>query len=406
MPTNDNIGLSSPITRFFTPSFTDRGLMNSPMLFQSFFGNPLGGGLTVFIPNDYEVEIQSQRTGYRSAPLVQREGAESIGDLEKIGVSDQYTFQKFQIPLAQERGVVTAANISRRIFGESDGTGKFSKTARLQRLASIQFQQNISNIVTRYEYIARQAVLQSTGTVVDRDNNVISFPRDPDNFVTASQDWSDTSAHQMKDVDKACRAVKKNSGLRPDVLMLGIDAYDAWISSDKFYSDTDNRRAILAAIDANYPIPSHLTRFISGGWDLVGQVFTSGGYRLHVMIANSEFHFRGTSTSEFDMPSDGVLVCSAYSRLDRYYGAYNTLPKTAEDERKEQALFGLSGIAYGEIPLSAQDGSGFVEGRMFEHRAYETVDLKTIVLQTQSAPLLYPVDGNAFATVTGIFPAP
>ena len=61
-----------PFSRFMADAFDEKEAISVPTGFQAFFGNPAGGGRTLFNPNSLVVDIDIIRGNKKTAALIPR----------------------------------------------------------------------------------------------------------------------------------------------------------------------------------------------------------------------------------------------------------------------------------------------------------------------------------------------
>ena len=110
-------------------------------------------------------------------------------------------------------------------------------------------------ISRRIEYMIADIMTDGVLSYSDASGTNITydFELDSNMFYTVSTLWSDTAnADPVKDLDVARRLFSKMSGYAPDLIIMGEDAYDAILSSDKLLKKLDNRRLNIGSMQPKF----------------------------------------------------------------------------------------------------------------------------------------------------------
>lgn len=92
---------------------------------------------------------------------------------------------------------------------------------------------------------------------------VIRYEHDLQIVLTGEDKWGGAKPNIMKDISNAERMVATKSGMVPDVIVMGAEAYDLALEDEKFIKKLDNRRVSLGTIEP---------KFIDSTVKLVGEI--------------------------------------------------------------------------------------------------------------------------------------
>lgn len=149
---------------------------------------------------------------------------------------------------------------------------------------------------------------------------VIRYEHDLQIVLTGDDKWDGAKPNIMKDISNAERMVATKSGMVPDVIVMGAEAYDLALEDERFMKKLDNRRVSLGTIEP---------KFIDSTVKLVGEI---GQMQVYVYYGQyQETHDLDGKKLENPImkpfvPGNKVLV--AVSGLHKYgYGVVTQMEK-------------------------------------------------------------------------------
>lgn len=279
--------------------------------------------------------------------------------VDRIG----YTTYTYKPPYVKPKMPTTAEDLLKRLPGEIIYANNISNEQR----ASIQLGKDLAEldaIISRAEELqAQQALFDATITVKDIDgNNVvddITFPRESSHTVdltaTGKTAWDATGANPLEDLRTWRRLNLKDSGVASNIIIMGSDAVDIFLENSEVKSALDNRK---------FDIGSLVMEAQELGVTYVGRIEGMDIYSYDEWYIDP-----ATGTEGAIVPEKKVLVGSTFARCERVYGAIRDVEA------------GLAAVA--RFPKT------WVEN-----------DPSVRWLQLHSAPLLVPVQVDAFTVAT------
>jgi len=197
------------------------------------------------------VDIDIIKGKRRLAPFVNPKHQGKM--VERIG----YTTRSYEPPYIKPKVITTADEALRRSAGETMyGSAKTAMDKAEELLAKDLV--DLDNMITRREEWMASQLLQ-TGKVAivgDGVNDEIDFGMDANHIITlAGADlWSAATATPLEDLRTWRRLIQKDSGLTPNVCVMGSSAIDAFLAHASVTGQLDTRRIDLGQIDpATYP---------------------------------------------------------------------------------------------------------------------------------------------------------
>lgn len=276
------------------------------------------------------VDIDVIKGKRRMAPLVNSRSQAKV--VERLG----YSTLTFRPPYVKEKMESKAEDFLKRLAGDTIYQGDSSPAARAAKQQAEDLADLQEMCIRREEWMAAQALEFGKITLVgDGISDEIDFLMDATHFIdrktTATQRWSHADSNPIKDLDTASKLIQKDSGLVPDIAVLGSDAADYFLDNVKVQAMLDNRRIELGQI-----VPDSLPN----GAMYLGQLRKP---RLDLYTYDEYYVADGTGTVTAMVNPKKVIVGSTRARTARHYGAIRDLrfaglasvrwfPKTWEEE--------------------------------------------------------------------------
>lgn len=172
-------------------------------------------------------------------------------------------------------------------------------------------------ISRRIEYMIADIMADGVLSYSDTESGTsftFDFELDDSMFYTADTLWTDvSSADPVKDLDKARRFFSKMSGYAPDLIIMGEDAYDAILSSDKLLKKLDVRRLEIGNMQPAKLMDDY------GTVQFVMRLLGIGDIYVYTGTYEDE-----SGTEQLYLPKDSVFMTNS-KFWELHYGAiYNT----------------------------------------------------------------------------------
>ncbi len=389
-------------SRFMMELFDERQIISVPTGFQSFFGSSETASKTLFSPDANDVDIDIIRGNERLAALVQRGVPTRIIAGQKNTDEQKSSSFSRSYPLIKEEGDVSADQLNYRVAGENPYAA-MEKLDRLRIFALNNHLEHIRRIVRTFEYLATQSIL--TGKMpallgTTNDDLIYDFRRKSTHIFTPPIKWDQSTAVILANIDAACKLIRSDAHINPDMMILGAGAMDAFLSNETLQKQADNRRFELINVSMNNPVPPQFDRFVKSGFTPRGRLRTPGGYELW-MFTYTDIYTNSAGSTTVYMPDDQVLICSSQARCDRYFGPQDVLPMTASRDAWYQEMFGFSSMV-SPMPPNIKNMDNIINPAMFYCDAYTTPDHTKVSIRTQAAPIFAPIQTDAFVTMTAL----
>lgn len=389
-------------SRFMARKFDEKDIIGVPTGFQSLFGRPSTGAVTVYAPDAKLVEIDIQRGNERIAALIHR-GSNSRPLTGQSNISEQrYSSFSRRYPLIEEEGDINADQILNRLAGESP----YSNSTRLDRMRDLGLtihKESQRRIIRLCEVLAAQSALEGVqDAIFDTSNTDLQydFHRLATHTVTPAAKWDVITTDIIGDIDTGCNLVRANGKVQPDCLIMGGGAMAAFLANTTVKELADNRRIELIQVSLNNPVPANLAFMVESGFNARGLLRTAEGYELW-MFTYVDGYTNAAGTFTKYMPTEQALLFASEARCDRYFGPPELLPNTPLKMQFFQEMFGFS-PQLGMRPPNIKAASGVVQPEMFYFDAYTAANHKTVTVRTQAAPIYATTMTDAFLTFIAV----
>lgn len=386
--------------RTMLEGFDERDFIGNSTVFQSIFGRPMTGGKTLFSPNGKIIDIDILRGNERLAAMIRRGTEGRPITLQQDTSTQQFTSVGRVFPLIEETGNVTADEILNRMHGENP----YEMKTRLERARTIgleHHQEHIRRIVRTFEVLAAQSVLEGVQDALlnTTDTNMqYDFYRLATHIFVPSVKWDAATPVILSDIDAACRLIRVDGKVKPDVMLLGSGAMDAFLADTTVQALADNRRFELIEVKST-PVPAHLQFLVDAGCNARGRLRTPAGYELW-MFTYVDGYTNSAGTFVEYLPTETVSIFSSQARCDRLFGPPELLPITPDRASFMESMFGISGA--GVRPPRVKNASAVIRPEMFYFDAYASADWKAASVRTQAAPIFPTTMTDAFVTMNDV----
>lgn len=390
-------------SRFQADVFDERKVIGVPTGFQSFFGRPETGAMTLFAPNALVVDIDIIRGNEKTAKMIMRGGNGRIIDAGQENTNEQkYSNFNRLFPLIEEEGDFNAAQINNRVAGENPFQN-MSPLDRLRVLATNTHMEHVRRTVRTFEVLAAQSVIEGQMDAIIGTSNtdmIYDFRRATGNTITVGTGWNQASPTIIADIDGACDQMREQGHVNPDMMIVGGQAMDAFINDTDVQTQADNRRFELIEVSTNNPVPERFARFVAGGFTPRGRLRTPKGYELW-LFTYTDVYTNDAGTAVKYMPEDKAVLAYSGARCDRYFGPSETLPMTAQRVAFYQEFFGFNPLA-APMPPNIKNVASIINPAMFYFDAYVAANMKTVTARTQAAPIFVTTATDMFVTLQGL----
>lgn len=296
----------------------------------SFFSNQFRSPASNFYTSE-SVELDIVRTDEEVAIAVQ-----DITAGWRNNSADLFTNKEFIPPVFKESFSLTSKDLFKRVPGDNPFQDPGYRAMIITRF--MDGMRKINNKIVRANELQASQVLQ-TGTATLLDANgaeiyAIDYKPKATHFPTSSTAWTDASPDILGDIESLGQVVRNDGKQAPDTLIMGIDAFSAFILDDVIQPLFDNRRIEAGRIGRMSVLPED-ARF-RGTVDV-------GNYKYDVVTYAGVFKDpNGGAIVPFMDPAK-VILLSSDSRFDALFGAVPHIGRAL-------GLTGGSGVNLPELP--------------------------------------------------------
>jgi len=268
----------------------------------------------------------------------------------------------FEPPYIKPTRPITPGMLLKRQPGEMIYKAEKSHEERLAEMIGKDLADMLIYIVRREEWMARCALLDAKVRVIGEGvDSTIDFMREPSHTfaLTLTDKWTDPSSDPVGDVRDWKLMIAQDSGLVPNVAVVGSDVAKAIMKNAAVLDSLDTRRVELGQIK-----PQDLPN----GASYIGTLESVDFYSY------AEWFVDDDGNENPMVPVDKMIMGSTNARCTRHYGVIQDM----------EAMKAFS-AAVDYFPS-----------------IFETKNPSRMHVMLQSAPILVPHEVDAFATITPI----
>lgn len=285
-------------TRLMVRAYDERRVNRPTMFLQNLFSRTV-------VSETEKVNVDVVRANRKAAIDVIRGGGQSYKNYE-----GKFTAHEYTVPLYSEEGPVTARRLRQRSPGQRVDDPDMKTVAEVA--VDIQLEQT-AKIDREIERMAAEALEDGTITLVNEDS--LDFGKQSEHNIVPSTKW-DNSGDPIGDLETLADVLFKDGKLKPDTLVFGPSAWDAFINNSNVQTYLDNRR-----IEPGMLAPGEIVEGAKP-WG----AFDVGPYRFVVYIYN-EWYENSSGTQTDYITADTVVMMNRFAELTKAFGATEVLPQ-------------------------------------------------------------------------------
>ncbi len=345
-----------------------------------FEGMPMSNFLSTFFSarpenfhNSESVEIDIVRG--------EEEVAIAITDLSqgyRYNATDLYTNKRFVPPIFKEAGVLNAYDLLKR----EPGVNPFADQAfqaKATRRAFLLMRKIEAKIRRAIELQASQILQTGTVTTIDGNGNAvyeIDYNAKATHFPTVGTAWSDSAnADPIADLQALAGVIRGDGKMSPDVLLMGEDSFEQFISADAVKDRLDTRR-----IDVGSIAPS--SRVNSGG--IFHGMVDVGNYKFQIWTYDGRYTAPDSGDSTKYIEDDKVVMLPRNPRFDATFGA---IPRFVQPEQRV-------------LPYLPDRMGGETQGIDLFSNSWLSQDAEQLFVALGSRPLMIPTAIDTYGCLT------
>lgn len=226
--------------------------------------------------------------------------------VEKIG----YQTKTYSPPYIKPKDVIDAEMLTDRLPGETIYQGN-NPASREQIMLGKMLADFDDQIVRREEWMAAQGIVSGQIDVVGEGvDDTIDFSMMGSHKVelTGTDVWTDSEhCDPLGDLRTWRRLIMKDSGVQPDVVIMGSSAIDAFLASENVQNALDLRRVDVGAIDPK-TLPDGVVY-----WGYLKDVGVD-------IYSYDEWYIDADDNEQPMIPVNRVVMGSTKARAARHYG--------------------------------------------------------------------------------------
>lgn len=245
---------------------------------------------------DISIVIQDLSSGYR------------------MNTDDLYTNKGFKPPIHKEAVPINSFDLLKRMPGQNPFESPEFRANILTRMFTgmTKVEQKIRRAV---ELQASQVLQFGVVTLTDMNGTalyILDFKPKATHFPTVGTAWNLAGSQKANDIN-ALAEVIRNDGLSDvDQLIMGVNAYEAFIADDDIQKRFDNRR-----IDQGTIAPMQMR----GNGGIYRGIVEIGNYRYDIWTYGGRYKNPQTGVKTQYMDPAKVIVRSSTARMDATFGA-------------------------------------------------------------------------------------
>lgn len=245
---------------------------------------------------DISIVIQDLSTGYR------------------MNSEDLYTNKGFKPPIHKEALPINSFDLIKRMPGQDPFQSPDFRANIILRMFN--GMTKIERKIRRSIEVQASQVLQ-TGVVTLTDSNgaalyTLDYKPKATHFPTAGTTWGQVGADPVGDISALAEVIRNDGLADPDQLLMGIDAFEAFIKDEDVQKRFDNRRIDLGTI-----APMEM-RGNGGSFRGIVEI---GNYRFDVWTYGGRYKDPQTGAKVSFLDAGKVVVRASSGRLDATFGA-------------------------------------------------------------------------------------
>lgn len=246
---------------------------------------------------DVSIVIQDLSTGYR------------------MNSEDLYTNKGFKPPIHKEALPINSFDLIKRMPGQNPFESPDFRANVILRMFNgmTKVERKIRRAI---ELQASQVLQTGVVTLVDGSGNALytlDYKPKATHFPTAGTSWATaTGAQKIADINSLAEVIRNDGLADPDQLIMGIDAFENFISDDEIRKRFDIRRMDLGTIS-----PMEMR----GNGGTFRGIVEIGNYRYDVWTYGGRYKDPQTGNKVQFVDPGKIIVRSSSGRLDATFGA-------------------------------------------------------------------------------------
>lgn len=302
----------------------------------------------------------------------------------RYSAGEIFTNKEYLPPIYKEANPINSFDLIKRI----PGINPFENVDYRANLMSIIFRSyyEIERIFRRsIELQASQVFQTGTVTLIDETGKILytlDYKPKATHFPTAAIAWDQSNANPIKDISDLAEIIRNDGLSDPDQLLMGIDAFEAFLKNADVIKRFDTRRYGLGSIE-----PMQMR----GDGGTYRGIVDIGTYRYEIFTYGGRYINPATRVVTPYISPGNVIVRASDGRIDLCYGAVPNIG---------QILGTQANAILEEMPRRIQNVEGGMD--LFPN-AWVSVDGSQIFCGVACRPIVIPTAIDTYGCLnTGV----
>jgi hypothetical protein len=384
-----------------------RRLHSVPCGAQALFGEPMAnGGGTKYVPDSEVIEFDV-RKGNRGISTFVHRGLLAKPLNKPAHVSGNFTSIARTFPLLHDTGLVTAAQLLKRVFGEPPGA-PLTQFERARRNARTVFEDIVIDHLYAQEYSAWQMIKTGKMDLIygtSSNDEKIDTKRDTDHTFKCSASWATAGTDLLGDIDTAGTLLIEDASVPLDVMVVGanIPGYIAKNTAVQTYANlvaAGTTGFALIYFGANNKPEARFNHMIANGFIPICKITTEKGRTVNVFRYEGGYVDSG-GTFHYYVGDKEAIFFSSTAACDRYFGPPEKLPPTRQQVADWDEIFGFSPENI-DLPPNIAATPRVIDPVEFSCDVRRNPDNTAFELTVQAAPMFVTRDTDYFAYIADV----
>lgn len=306
----------STATKKMIAAYSD--IAQPTMFFTGFFRTPVQN-----FYNSEKVALDIIRTSEKVSVAIRH-----FSEGYRMNAANIYTTKEFTAPVHQEAIPIDSEQLIKRMPGDNPFKDPGYRAAVITMLMNGMVK--VSDLIFRAIELQASQVMQ-TGIVTLKDENDdsiydIDYKPKATHFPTSGTTWGQVGADPLGDIASLADVIRTDGKHDPDLVIMGIDAFEAFIKDTDVKARLDNRRIDMGGIVRRRP---------AGNGASFRGVIDIGHYSYEIWTYSGQYEDPVTGNATQYLDKGKVVVMASDGRLDGTYGNIPNIGRILGNQRND-----------------------------------------------------------------------
>ena len=400
--TIETLTASQNFSRLMIAGIDTRRINSAPAGGLCLFGEAMGnGGGTAYVPDSEVIEFDV-RKGNRGISSYIHRGVVGKPMNKAIHESGNFTTLARTFPLLADSGIVSAAQLLKRVFNENPYE-PLDQYTRARRHCSLILEDIVLDHIYAMERSAWQMIKTGKMDLIfdtSDTNEQIDTKRDTDHTYTVTASWATAGTDILGNIDTVCTLGVEDAGGAYDVMVVGssIPGYLAANTAIKAYAGLNAAGTSgfeLVWFGENAQPAARYQYLIDNGYNPICRLRTPMGRTLNVFTYEGTY-VNSAGTTVYYLTANEAVWFRSNAACDRQFGPPEKLEPTEQMRADWDQIFGFNPDAI-QLPPNIAASPGVIVPEAFSCDIMRTTDNKAYEIICQAAPIFTTRDTDAFA---------